>query len=157
LTDWFIIVAATVIVVGAVGYVAYRRRWLHPAAHEPPSVPPPETCTVPPDRVGDVLKGVYHPSRLKLLAKCAVAQGVVTSITHEPDGDYHIKLKLDTPYLPLLYKGQSELVVEVIPADQGTVKIPETQVHVHVEGPWVYDRIHNWQEIHPVWKLEIIA
>jgi hypothetical protein len=43
----------------------------------------------------DVLGGVYHPERLRVLAPCRVAAGSVVQVRHEQDGDLHIDVALD--------------------------------------------------------------
>jgi hypothetical protein len=95
-------------------------------------------------RGGPPLAGVYHPQRLDVKKRCAIATGVVTKVKFEAfDGDVHVGLRT----------GDGDLVVEVIPHDRATVPIPETGAHVTVVGPQVWDSQHGWPEIHPAWWI----
>jgi hypothetical protein len=106
----------------------------------PHAAPPPS----PYCRSGAPLAGVYHPQRLEVKKRCAVATGVVTKVKFEEfDGDVHVGLRT----------GNVELVVEVIPQDRVAVPIPETGSRVTVVGPKVWDTAHGWAEIHPAWWI----
>lgn len=135
----------------------YRHKYLAPATPAPPS----GECWTPPDRVGDPLKGVYSPDRLRILSSCQVASGKVLEVRHEPDGDVHIRLSPDQLYSALPVQGQDFIICEIIPTDQVggssglNVAEPQAGDHVTVNGPWCFDRIHGWNEIHPVWKLVV--
>jgi hypothetical protein len=116
------------------------------------SAPPPS----PYCRGGPPLAGVYHPARLHVRRRCAVATGVVTKVKFEDfDGDVHIDLQVDDRRL--LSEGNRKvggaLVVEIVPQDRGVVAIPETGARVTVVGPWVDDTAHGWREIHPAWWI----
>jgi hypothetical protein len=107
----------------------------HPHAAPPPS---------PYCRGGAPLAGVYHPQRLEMKKRCAVATGVVTKVKFEEfDGDVHVGLRTDG----------GDLVVEVIPQDRATVPIPDTGSRVTVVGPKVWDTAHGWAEVHPAWWI----
>jgi hypothetical protein len=102
------------------------------------------------------MAGVYHPQRLKVKSRCAVAVGTVGKVKFEAyDGDVHLDLRLDPGYERLLDDGNARvggnLVVEVIPYDRSRVAIPEEGARVQVVGPWVADTQHGWNEIHPAW------
>jgi hypothetical protein len=106
----------------------------------PHAAPPPS----PYCRSGAPLAGVYHPQRLEVKKRCAVATGVVTKVKFEEfDGDVHVALRT----------AEGELVVEVIPQDRVAVPIPETGSRVTVVGPKVWDTAHGWAEIHPAWWI----
>jgi hypothetical protein len=106
-----------------------------------PQVEPPPS---PYCRGGPPLAGVYHPRRLEVKKRCAIATGVVTKVKFEPfDGDVHVGLRT----------GDTDLVVEVIPQDRAAVPIPETGSRVTVVGPKVWDTAHGWPEIHPAWWI----
>jgi hypothetical protein len=106
----------------------------------PQAAPPPS----PYCRSGAPLAGVYHPQRLEVKKRCAVATGVVTKVKFEEfDGDVHVALRT----------AEGELVVEVIPQDRVAVPIPETGSRVTVVGPKVWDSAHGWDEIHPAWWI----
>ena len=109
-------------------------------------------------RAGDPLAGVYHPSRLSIKRRCAVAVGVVERVKFEEyDGDVHIDVRVDEEYRHLLSRGNDQvdgnLVVEIIPQDRSRVAIPEIGARVTIVGPWVDDETHDWNEIHPAWWI----
>jgi len=118
-----------------------------------PARPPSPYC-----RGGDPLAGVYHPSRLHVKRRCALAAGTVERVKFEPfDGDVHVDLRLDEAYRRLLSRGNDQvgddLIVEVIPQDRARVAIPEVGRRVTVVGPHVDDTTHDWMEIHPAWWI----
>ncbi len=130
-------------------------------------------------RSGPPLANVHDPGRLRIIERCAVADGTVTSVRHEPDGDVFILLRLDPGQARLVNqtnqrKLAGNLVAEIVPADQpgctvgrpprppiGTASFgictgaklaaPEVGERIAVVGPHVLDREHGWLEIHPVW------
>jgi hypothetical protein len=111
-------------------------------------------------RGGSPMAGVYHPQRLQVKSRCAVAVGTVGKVKFEAyDGDVHLDLRLDPGYERLLDDGNAlvggNLVVEVIPYDRSRVAIPEEGAHVQVVGPWVADTQHGWNEIHPAWWVSV--
>ena len=136
-------------------------------------------------RKGSPLANVYHPDRLLVIASCKTVTGVIESIRHEPDGDYHFDLKLDPAYAKLINSGNVSgqhgwLVAEIVPADEpgctpgkppkpvsGTynygyctgadITSPPVGTHVSVTGPYVLDQSHGWMEIHPVWRIVRLA
>ena len=132
-------------------------------------------------RAGNPLANVYHPDRLQMHTPCITVSGVVTSVRHEDDGDYHFNIRLDSRYASLIdsaneqYEGGG-LVAEIVPADQpgctpgsppkptsgsydyGTctgadLVRPAVGDRVTVTGPYVLDSVHGWMEVHPVWKI----
>ncbi len=112
---------------------------------------------------GPPLAGVYLPGRLKLVDRCMTVSGTVDCLKDEPDGDVHIRLRLDPQYARLLMPANSlqtcvdqpgpHLVVEIIPqrpgglfrtnnADAGgfiTPAKPNAHDHIVVTGPYVVD------------------
>jgi len=112
---------------------------------------------------GDPLAGVYIPSRLAVKNACTTVTGTVDCVQQEPDGDIHIRLRLDPPYRKLLTAANAvqqcpnqkdpHLVVEIIPqngqglfednsASEGgflTPVAPAAGAHVTVTGPYVWD------------------
>jgi hypothetical protein len=109
-------------------------------------------------RARDPMAGVYHPQRLHVRSRCAVASGVVQKVKFEDfDGDVHIDLRLDEASRHLLSAGNDQvggdLVVEIIPQDRDTVSIPDVGATASVVGPWVDDETHDWREIHPAWWI----
>ena len=109
-------------------------------------------------RQGDPLFGVYHPDRLDVKKRCALATGTVTRVKFEPfDGDVHIELRLDRGQEGLLGGGNAQvggtLIVEIIPWDRSRVPVPAEGQRIQVVGPWVDDTRHGWYEIHPAWWI----
>ena len=50
------------------------------------------------------MAGVYHPERLNVKSRCAVAVGTVGKVKFEAyDGDVHLDLRLDPGYEPVSY------------------------------------------------------
>jgi hypothetical protein len=112
---------------------------------------------------GDPLAGVYLPSRLTVKNACTTVSGTVDCVKHEPDGDYHVRLRVDLAYRPLLTAANAfqqcpnqtgpHLVVEIIPqegeglfsdnsATKANFETPVAPVagdHVTVTGPLVWD------------------
>lgn len=119
---------------------------------------------------------VYHSYRLVVHDSCTFVTGIVQSDYSEADGDYHIRIKLDTQYNYMLNSlnissEYGDLVCEPICAATITqsdavapcagltnnVYLPNVGEYVKVTGPYVTDNDHGWNEIHPVTKIEIIA
>ena len=112
---------------------------------------------------GPPLAGVYLSGRLKLLDRCMTVSGTIDCLKDEPDGDVHIRLRVDPQYARLLKPANSlqicvdqpgpHLVVEIIPqhpqgvfrtndADAGgfiTPARPSPGDHIVVTGPYVVD------------------
>lgn len=105
--------------------------------------------------VANPLQGVYHPQRLQILNPWVSAVGVVRLVRREADGDYHVRLEPVPDDRHLINarnvaKLKGDLLGEIIPADQGRVSKPRAGETVRLTGPWVLDRDHGWNEIHPV-------
>jgi hypothetical protein len=115
-------------------------------------------------KFGPALAGVYFPSRLHVIDRCHTLTGTVDCLKVEPDGDIHVRLRLDTQFAGLLRSSNAlqtcadhpgpHLVVEIIPqhpqgvlfrtnnADAGGFIDPRTPApgdHVMVTGPYVID------------------
>ncbi len=87
---------------------------------------------------------VYNSYRLNVITSCITASGVVENVFKEADGDYHLRLYLDSQY------------VSACQNYTNTVTIPSINDHVTVTGPYVLDTDHsNWAEIHPAYTLAI--
>lgn len=114
-------------------------------------------------------KYVHSPSRLKIIKNCISVTGIIISEKSKPDGDYHIRLKLDSQYKHLLNtKNMSRqggtLVLEPICENKvtqkdskkacakykGDIEDAAKGAHVKVTGSYVLDKYHGWNEIHPV-------
>ena len=118
---------------------------------------------------------VYNPDRLDVIKSCTTASGFVDDVLKEADGDYHIRLALDSQYSNLTNSANDQyqygdLVVEIIcalPITQSdavsacqnysnNIAIPGIDDHITVTGPYVLDTGHyKWAEIHPVYTLTI--
>lgn len=115
-------------------------------------------------KFGPPLAGVYIPGRLRLIDRCRTVSGTVDCLKLEPDGDYHVRLRLDSQFSGLLQPSNSlqtcprhpgpHLVVEIIPqhpqgilfrinnADAGGFVDPRLPVvgdRITATGPYVID------------------
>lgn len=113
---------------------------------------------------GPPLAGVYLSGRLRLVDRCRTVTGTVDCLKVEPDGDIHLRLRLDPQFAGLLKPANAiqvcadqpgpHLVVEIIPqrpqgilfrtnnADAGGFIDPRTPApgdHITVSGPYVID------------------
>ena len=112
---------------------------------------------------------------LKVIEQCKTVTGTVMAVKREKDGDYHIRVKLDSGQENLLNEKNIQvqhgcLVLEIICGCEVTqkdaiepcqgyvnnVRVPEKGEHVQVTGSYVYDAEHGWMEIHPVTKIVLI-
>jgi hypothetical protein len=120
---------------------------------------------------------VYNPQRLQVVEPCKTVLGIIESKGVEADGDFHIRLKLDSQFANLINQanvnGQlGDLVVEPIcmnPVKQQdavsacqnfhqALNIPPVGSHVQVTGSYVLDKEHgSWAEIHPVTSISLIS
>jgi hypothetical protein len=118
---------------------------------------------------------IYSPYRLTIIKSCITASGIVDNLFQEADGDYHVRLALDSQYSNLTNSANDDyqfgdLVVEIIcalPITQpdavsacqnytNSITIPSVNDHITVTGPYVLDTDHyNWAEIHPAYTLTI--
>jgi hypothetical protein len=127
----------------------------HPAPQRvsPAASPPSPYC-----RSGDPRAGVYNSSRIRVLANCQLASGVVRSTTLQDNRYQRIDVSLDAQYANLLDAGDvkylnGQLALELIPPDQATISVPIVGQHIAFVGPWVYDTENHWNAIYPVWSI----
>ena len=115
---------------------------------------------------GDVLAGVYLPSRLKVLERCVTVEGVVREVESpqqgEGDGDLSFNVEVGPADERLLNEGNLQnmhgwLHMEIVPLDQPRLPTPQVGQRVRVQGPWVLDIVHGHNEIHPVWSLTVLS
>jgi hypothetical protein len=119
--------------------------------------PPPPVCPANP------LQGVQRPGQLTVLDRttpCRTVTGRVTSDTPQHDGDCHVNVMLDPPYRSLLNSvNQSaaggNLITEVIPSHR--LPIPKVGSRVSIFGTWVNDKATGWNELHPVWSIQMLS
>jgi hypothetical protein len=160
---------------------------------QPPATPPvtPATpTTAPPTEACDasIVTHVYHPQRLIVKQECISVTGTIVDATatlkkkepdgtrHEPDGDTHGWLKVDSGEENLLNAGNlndegGNLVFEIICRFHVTqsdakascqnytdqVKLPPVGSHVRIVGRYVQDTFHGqWNEIHPVTSITVV-
>ena len=111
----------------------------------------------------DPMKDVRKPERFVILSLCEHAEGKVMQVKKEKDGDWHIAIKLNQQYKHLLNdvnvkKVRGWLVGEVEPKDQDHIAKPKSGKKngwcIAIDGPWVTDKNHDWNEIHPILKLQ---
>lgn len=110
---------------------------------------------------GDALQGVHAPFRLHVLDPCVTVTGTVRDISRSGDGDMTFRLELSGEDRRLLNEGNERhfagaLQVEIVPLDRVQVPVPKVGDRVRVTGAWVFDAGHGWNEIHPVFRLEIV-
>ena len=115
--------------------------------------------------VGDMMAGVYIPSRLKVLDPCTTVEGIVRHVdpvaAGEGDGDLTFDIEVSGDDQRLLNDVNRQAVggflhIEIIPMDQDRLPKPRVGQRVRVRGPWVTDLVHGHNEIHPAWSLEIL-
>ena len=53
-------------------------------------------------KFGPPLAGVYIPERLQVLDRCSTVSGTVDCLKLEPDGDVHLRVRLDPQYARFL-------------------------------------------------------
>ena len=159
------IVLAAVVVLVAVGVTDYY------VSRKRPPVSDHSQCSDP----DSISSHVYNSYRLTIIKSCITASGVVENVFEEADGDYHVRLALDSQYSNLTNSANDQyqygdLVVEIIcalPITQpdavsacqnyaNSITIPSVNDHITVTGPYVLDTEHSdWAEIHPVYTLTI--
>lgn len=128
---------------------------------------------------------VYHSQRLIVRQQCISVTGTIMDATnggqpdgvrHEPDGDAHGWLKVDSEFQNLLsaenisFQG-GNLVFEIVcrfPVTQADAKaacqgysdhvsLPPVGSHVRIVGTYVQDTVPaHWMEIHPVTSITVI-
>src|SRR5713101_568328 len=127
---------------------------------------------------------IYNPGRLAVQAGCIRITGEVLAKIQEADGDFHIRVLLDSQYQNLLYAANQQqcanndqgvrvcglLVVEPVcvnPVTQSDaiqicasdpdplVLLPNVGQHVWMEGRYVLDAIHGWTELHPLYRWAV--
>lgn len=114
---------------------------------------------------GDVLGGVYLPSRLQVLEPCVTIEAIVREVERpaesESDGDLSFNVELSPADQRLLNDVNRTnmhgwLHLEIVPLDRAALPVPVEGQRVRVTGPWVLDSVHGHNEIHPVWALTVL-
>jgi hypothetical protein len=158
-----------VLLAGACVFLLYKAT--HRSARAPQHREEQQATVAPCDQ--DLWKYVYKPERLRILNPCISITGIVEKVTREPDGDLHVRLRLDPPFTPLLNdknisRQHGDLVVELI--CQGNIRQtdaldfcdqynglhlrPEVGERYRIWGSYVQDEDHGWNELHPVTSME---
>jgi hypothetical protein len=159
------IIVATVVVGGALGSYYYG---LHRGSPQKTA----STCSDP----YSTGSHIYNPDRLVVYRDCQTVSGIVDRVIVEADGDYHIRLGLDTAYQNLTNSVNNsaqygDLVLEIVCVNPVTqqdavdacrnyvnhVTVPHEGEHIIATGPYVLDTNHGWTEIHPVYSLTVTA
>jgi hypothetical protein len=159
-----IALVAVVVLVGGISAFDYYRNVAMSSNH-------PSQCNDP----DSISSHVYNPDRLTIVNSCIKASGTVENVFEEKDGDYHLRVALDSNYSSLVNDANrqyqyGDLVVEIIcalPINQqdavsacqgytSNITVPSVGDHITVTGPYVLDTDHyDWAEIHPVYSLTI--
>lgn len=119
---------------------------------------------------------MHNPDRLQVLAACKHVTGTVVDVAHEDDGDYHVWFTVDPGLEGLLnaenhFQAKPALLAEITPdcplatnppdaraaaqCPKTKLPIPKIGDHIAIDGPWVLDLDHGWDEIHPVQAITI--
>jgi CHRD domain len=106
--------------------------------------------------------GVHDPTRLQVLKVCTTFVGTVTKTPRQfADGDFAFWVAPDAAYTSMLNaknRAKGAIHVEIIPFDLGVrVRPPPLHAHIRITGAHVYDRWNDWNEMHPVWNIEILS
>ena len=126
---------------------------------------------------GDPRRFSKPQDRLRVVEPCKTVSGTIYSAKAEKDGDFHLRLDVDSQFKNLLnaknMSGQKGmLVIEPVcmnPVSQkNTLEegvcngyrqdvYQKSMLHKHVEviGAYVEDREHGWREIHPVLSITV--
>ena len=113
---------------------------------------------------------VRQRDRLKVMKDTMTVTGVIENCYSFMDGDFIMEIRLDSCKNLLnkvnIKKLKGLLEVEIICHHStifldcigysNDIKTPKLGDHIKVIGAYVLDKIHGWQEIHPVFELEIL-
>lgn len=112
---------------------------------------------------------VHTPYRLQVLQDTMKLTGYIKSIESCYDGDIHIRMKINQLNLLVkrnFTKQDSCMVLEIVCAEyspfvacmnySNSIKIPTQGDSITVTGRFVFDKLHRWNELHPVYDIKII-
>lgn len=104
-----------VVVLAVVGVIVAASVTYYVSHNGLPASPDHSPCGNP----NSISSHVYNPSRLNIIRSCITASGVVENVFEEADGDYHVRLALDSKYSNLTNSANDQyqygdLVVEII-------------------------------------------
>lgn len=145
-------------------------------AQTPPAAPQCDPTLWSHVYAGDSRKFASPRDRLQVIEECVTVNGTIEFARPEPDGDYHIGLRLDPEFSSMTNdrntaEQHGDLVLE--PVCENPVTQPDTieegactdfhqdifspdmvGEHVAVTGAYVTDMEHGWREIHPVTDIQ---
>lgn len=118
---------------------------------------------------------VYNPQRLYIREECKTVTGIVDYVAKEEDGDYHIRLKLDTAFSYMLnecndYQQHNCLVLEIICVNgvtqqnakvpckgcKSAIYVPKKDERISATGTYCLDAEHGWTELHPITNISVV-
>jgi hypothetical protein len=117
----------------------------------------------------DLNSKVHNSYRLETLQDTMQLIGEIHSIESCFDGDIHIRMKISE--LHLLHKRNftkqdSCMVLEIVCVEsapipacvsyKNQIQIPKVGDSIAVTGRFVFDKIHRWNELHPVYEIEFL-
>ncbi len=155
------IAVATSLTVGFLGGLASYN-----AVQPPPAATPPEGSVILPAPSAVACSWANEPfagvsdeqaAKLTLNDACGKVRGTVTAVMIVVKGErtaYHFLLKPDAEFASMVNAQNTAeqggaLVIEVLPADAAVMPKLHVDLHLEVEGPFVTDSAHGWNEIHP--------
>ena len=152
-----------------------------PSPSVEPSAPQSASPTTSSCQPTDQDQYVYNPNRLSIQETCIRITGTILAKVQEADGDFHIRVQLDSQYQSLLTPANQNqcaqgicglLVVEPVCVNLVTqsdaistcaadldplINLPNINDHVWMEGRYVFDTAHGgWAELHPLYRWGLI-
>ena len=157
--------------IGLAALLFFALWYMNPQAYFVASVPPDVSASG-----CDESLWRFNAEQEKLSQPCVYITGTVVRSQPEADGDYHIDIAPDAPFMALmnehnLIEGNRTIGVEPICVVQpkkdetafikacsgfiSSVYIPKVGQHIGVLGAFTQDK-HLWMEIHPATKITVI-
>lgn len=106
------------------------------------------------------LKHVYSPQRFRFIKDSVTFTGKVTKVTpYQKDGDLHFNLKVNdstTIICECICQNRSPIpkVKKACIGYYKKFKRPRVGSKYRVTGYYVWDKLHKWYELHPVYKIK---
>jgi hypothetical protein len=107
----------------------------------------------------DPMAHVHDPTRLVLLARCSTVSGTVRHVQYEPRyGDQLLLVAVDPSYHRFLPpENEGLLLVDLIPTDEISVRIPRAGKHASFHGAFVFNKNRRAVELYPAWRIDVAA
>jgi hypothetical protein len=107
----------------------------------------------------DPMAHVHDPTRLVLVGRCSTVSGTVRHVHYEPRyGDQLLLVAVDLSYQRFLPSGnEGLLMVDVIPTDETSVRIPRVGQHASFHGAFVFNKNRRAVELYPAWRIDAVA